>query len=85
MGYLQTFLPTEYIVETVKYLPNHFRNLFYQSHSNIILVRNNFVLLEQFEKWLDTKVKPQFKPIANILSIDQPYCPRDHTRPINND
>ena len=37
MGYLQTFLPTEYIVKAVKRLPNHLRNSFYKGHSNIIL------------------------------------------------
>ena len=58
-------------------------NLFYKSHSNIILERNSFVSLEQFEKWLDTKVKQQVNPIANILSIDQPYRPRDHIRSNN--
>ena len=83
MGYLQTFSPTEYIVKAVKRLPNHLRNSFYKSHSNIILERNNFVSLEQFEKWLD-KVKEQFNPIANILSIDQSYRPRDHIRLNNN-
>ena len=57
MEYLQTFLPTEYIVKAVKHLPNHLTNSFYKSHSNIILERNSFVLPEQFEKWLDTKVK----------------------------
>ena len=40
-------------------------------------------MLEQFEKWLDTKVKEQFNPFANILSIDQPYRPRDHIRSNN--
>ena len=58
-------------------------NLFYKSHSNIILERNSFVSLEQFEKRLDTKVKEQFNPIANILSIDQPYRPRDRIRSSN--
>ena len=58
-------------------------NLFYKSHSNIILERKSFVSLEQFEKWLDTKIKEQFNPIANILSIDQPYRPRDHIRSSN--
>ena len=37
MGYLQTFSPTEYIVKAEKRLPNHLRNSFYKSHSNIIL------------------------------------------------
>ena len=83
MGYLQLFLPTVYIVKAVKRLPNHLRNSFYKSHSNIILERNSFVSLEQFEKWLDTKVKQQVNPIANILSIDQPYRPRDHIRSNN--
>ena len=83
MGYLQTFSPTEYIVKAVKRVPNHLRNSFYKSHSNIILERNSFVSLEQFEKWLDTKVKQQVNPIANILSIDQPYRPRDHIRSNN--
>ena len=49
MEYLQLFLPTEYIVKAVKRLPNHLRNSFYKSHSNIILERNSFVSLEQFE------------------------------------
>ena len=53
MGYLQTFSPSEYTVKAVKRLPNHLRNSFYKSHSNIILERNSFVSLEQFEKWLD--------------------------------
>ena len=44
-------------MKAVKRHPNHLRNLFYQNHSNIILERNSFVSLEQFEKWLDTKVK----------------------------
>ena len=66
--------------ESCKTLPNHLRNSFYKSHLNIILERNSFVSLEQFEMWLDTKVKEQFNPIANILSIDQPYFPRDHIR-----
>ena len=69
IGYLQTFLPTEYIVKAVKCLLNHLRNLLYESHSNIILERISFILLEQFESWLDTKVKEQFNPSANILSI----------------
>ena len=47
----------EYIVKAVKCLPNHLRNSFYKSYSNIILERNSFASLEQFEKWLDTKVK----------------------------
>ena len=83
MEYLQLFSPTEYIVKAVKRLPNHLRNSFYKSHSNIILQRNSFVSLEQFEKQLDTKVKEQFNLIANILSIDQPYHPKDHIRSNN--
>ena len=59
------------------------RNSFYKNYSNIILERNSFASLEQFEKWLDTKVKKQFNPIAIILSIDQPYRPRDHIRSNN--
>ena len=78
MGYLHTFLPTEYIVKAVKRLSNHLKNSFYQRHSYIIFERNSFVSLEQFEKWLDTKVKEQFNTFANILSIDELYCPRDH-------
>ena len=57
MEYLQTFLPTEYIVKAVKHPPNHLTNSFYKIHSNIILERNSFVSPEQFEKWLDTKLK----------------------------
>ena len=83
MGYLQTFSPTEYTVKAVIRVPNHLRNSFCQSHSNIILERNSFVSLEQFEKWLDTKVKEQFNPIVNIPSIDQPDCPRYHIRSNN--
>ena len=73
MGYIQTLLPTEYIVKAVKRLPNHLRNSLYQSHSNIILERNSFVSLEQFEKWFDTKVKEQFNPIANRTSSQRSY------------
>ena len=50
MEYLQTFLPTEYIVKAVKHPPNHLTNSFYKIHSNIILERNSFVSPEQFEK-----------------------------------
>ena len=71
------------MVKAVKRLPNHLRNSFYKSQSNIILERNSFVSLEQFENWLDTKVNEEFNPIANIISIDQPYCPRDHIRSNN--
>ena len=83
MGYLKTFSPAEYIVKAVKRPPNHLRNLLYNSHSNITLKRNSFISLEQFEKWLDSNVKEQFNPIANILSIDQRYRPRDHIRSNN--
>ena len=83
MGYLKTFSPTEYIVKVAKVLPNHSKNSFSQSHSNIILERNSFVLPEQFEKWSDTKKKEQLNPIVNILSIDQLYRPRDHIRSNN--
>ena len=83
MGYLQTFSPTEYIVKTVKRLANHLINSFCQSYSVIILDKNSFASLGQFEKWLDTKDKEQFNLIVNILSIDQPYRPRDHTRSNN--
>ena len=48
MGYLQFFSPTEYIGKAVERLSNHLRNSFSQSHSNIILERNNFVPLKQF-------------------------------------
>ena len=83
MGYSQTFSPTKYIVKAVKRLLNHFRNSLYKSHSNTTLERNSCVSLEQFEKWLDTTVKEQFNPIANILLIDQSYRPRDHIRSNN--
>ena len=77
VGYLQTFSPTQYIVKTVKRLLNHLRESLYKSNSNITVDRNSFVSLEQFKKWLGTKVKEQFNHIANILSIDQWYRPRD--------
>ena len=48
MGYLQTFSPTEYIVKAVKRVPNHLRNSFYKSHSNIILERNSLVRMNGF-------------------------------------
>ena len=77
MGYIQTLLPTEYIVKAVKRLPNHLRNSLYQSHSNIILERNSFVSLEQFEKWFDTKVK------NNLTLLQTVHHPRDHIRSNN--
>ena len=63
----------EYMVKAVKRLPNHLRKSFYKSQSNIILERNSFVSLDQFENWLDTKVNEQFNPIANIISVDKIY------------
>ena len=52
MGYLQTFSPIEYNVKAVKLLPNHLINSLYKSRSNIILERNSFASLEQFENRL---------------------------------
>ena len=69
MGHLQTFSPPEYIVKAVKRLPNHLRNSFYKSHSNITLERNSFVLLEEFENLWEIKVEEQFNPIANVYLL----------------
>ena len=39
--------------------------------------REDFLSLEQFQIWLENRVKEQYNPMANILASDKPYKDRD--------
>ena len=39
--------------------------------------REDFLSLEQFQIWLENRVKEQYSPMTNISASDKPYKDRD--------
>ena len=39
--------------------------------------REDFLSLEQFQIWLENRVKEQYSPMTNTLASDKPYKDRD--------
>ena len=73
----------EYLTKAVRRLPNYLRQRFY-NHSKDVVSDDSFITLEQFENWLEKRIKEQYNPIANILAKDEQHIKNKDSRfPIN--
>ena len=83
MGSQSVLKSPEYLTKAVRRLPNSLRQRFYNYTRNIVN-REDFLSVEQFQIWLENRVKEQYNPTANILAIDKPYKNRDNPIRSNN-
>ena len=83
MGYQSVLKSPEYLTKAVRRLPNSLTQRFYKYTRNIVTCED-FLLLEQFQNWLENRVKEQYNRIANILASDKPYKNRDNPIRSNN-
>ena len=83
MGYQSVLKSPEYLIKAVGRLPNCLGERFYKSARNIVNCED-FLSLQQFQIWLENRVKEQYNPIANILASDKSYKNRDNPTRSNN-
>ena len=83
MGSQSVLKSPEYLTKAVRRLPNSLRQRFYNYTRNIVN-REDFLSVEQFQIWLENRVKEQYNPTANILASDKPYKNRDNPIRSNN-
>ena len=83
MGYQSVLRSPEYITKSVRRLLNSLRQRFHKYTRNIVNCED-FLSLEQFQIWLENRVKEQYNVIANILASGEPYKNRDNPIRLNN-
>ena len=83
MGYQSVLRSPEYLTKSVRRLLNSLRQRFHKYTRNIVNCED-FLSLEQFQIWLENRVKEQYNVIANILASDEPYKNRDNPIRLNN-
>ena len=67
MGYNSSISSTENLTKAVARLPNYLRNQFYKTSKDKIFTEGGMDL-HDFQKWLDSKLKEQFNPIASLIA-----------------
>ena len=67
MGYNTAIYYLENLTKAVTRLPNYLRNQFYITSKDKILTDGG-IYLTDLEKWLDSKLKEQFNPIACLIA-----------------
>ena len=67
MDYQSTICSTENLTSAVKRLPKILRKSFYKATKDVSFVSGD-VILTEFERWLNNRLKEYFNPIANIIT-----------------
>lgn len=80
MGYYSSINSTENLTKLVQRLPYNLRNLFY-NHSKEYFNTNQVISIQQFEQWLEHRLKQFFNPIADIIASQEPVKFRDFNKP----
>ena len=83
MGYQSVLKSPEYLTIVVRRLPNSLGERFCK-YTRKIVNCEDFLSLEQFQTWLENRVKELCNPIANILASDESYKNRDNPIRSNN-
>ena len=79
MGYSSAINSTENLAKAVARLPNFLRNQFYRTSKDKIFTEGGMSLVD-LEKWLDSKLKEQFNPIACLIAEQETKLKKDNTK-----